>query len=52
MKVVQVSVSESDFKKYFGKRYATNFNDLKEKVLTIAFQKSIDKSLRLASKNG
>lgn len=52
MKVIQVSVSENDYKKYFRKRANIAFTDLKEKILATSFQQSIDKSVQLAHKNG
>ena len=33
MKTVEVSVSDTDYKKYFAKKRAFPFNELKEKIL-------------------
>jgi hypothetical protein len=52
MKIVQITISDTDYKKYFRKKVKASFNDLKEKILTASFQQSLDKSVRLARKNG
>ncbi len=49
---VQILVSKRDYLKYGLNNNVINFSKLKEGILQELFQKSIEKSLRLAKKNG
>lgn len=51
MKTVAISVSDNDYKKYFPRRSKLSFSDLREKILSVAFQQSLENSIRLAKKS-
>ncbi len=49
---VQILVSKRDYLKYGLNNSIINFSKLKDGILQELFQKSIEKSLRIAKKNG
>jgi len=49
---VQILVSERDYLKFGLNNGVINFSKLKENILQELFQKSIEKSLKIAKKNG
>ncbi|MBI5218671.1 MAG: hypothetical protein HY958_07070 [Bacteroidia bacterium] len=49
---VQILVSKRDYLKYGFNNSIINFSKLKENILQELFQKSIEKSLRIAKKTG
>ncbi len=52
MRTIQISVSDNDYKQYFSKQSKISFKDLRENILSVTFQQSIDKSVQLAKKSG
>lgn len=52
MRTIQLSVTDTDYKRYFSRRGKLSFSDLREKILAVSFQQSIEKSVRLAKKSG
>ena len=52
MKTVELLLNERDYLRYASNKKRVRFRDVKRKVLTEAFQQSIDRSVKLAKKAG